>query len=410
MSESTIGAVLDARRPEGHRRVSRIVSIATAQGTSLGSRYIGVGATVIAGVQILAGMVSSAARAPIYDDSSLIFGAWLLLIAAVVTSVVAISVVGQRLPLWSYLLYCAALAVVVALDFAAVWHTGDLGGATTAAVSAGFALLVWLTVRRGRAILAAAAVLGVAFVVAIVLTVPLTEVQRIPAQLTGLALAVAPPVVGVFVLHGYRRMVQVELDRVLVQSTTSSPRFAVGMHASEELARLDLAAERLLEGVAANSTPLPLPQHLASEAASLATELRLHLIEGRRETWLYHAISESVRLGEAVTLRDPGSLAGLLDANQRDGLLSALWLLVADKPRGRRTAVVTLGPIAASAAAASGRTVTIPISISTTGVPRNAIDPAIWGALRAVGQCRTSIEKASLRVDLQVTVDNPADK
>jgi hypothetical protein len=409
MSENTIGAVLGARNsPQTHRRVSRIFSIATAQGASLGSRYIGVGVTVIAGVQILAGIASSAAQWRIYDDPSAILASWLVLVVAYVASVVSISLLGQRLPLWSYLLYCLALAVVVALDLSAVWHAGDVGGAATSSVSAGFALLVWLTVRQGRAILAAAAVLGLCQLAAILLTVPLSDVEFIPAQLTGLVLTVAPPVIGVFVLRGYRRMVQVELDRVLVQSTTTSPRFAVGMHASEELARLDLNAERLLEGVAGGRTPLPLQAHVASEAASLATELRLHLIEGRRETWLYHAISESVRLGEAVTLRDPGSLAGLLEPQQRDGLLSALWLLVADKPRGRRTAVVTLGPIAGSAAA--GRTVMVPVSISTTGVARNAIDPAIWDALRAVGPCRTSIEKASLRVDLQVMVDNPADK
>ncbi len=129
--------------------------------------------------------------------------------------------------------------------------------------------------------------------------------------------------IGVFVVRGFRRMVQQELDRVLVQSTVSAPRFAVGMLASEELARLDLAAEDLLESVATGRTKLKLDPKTASVAASLATELRLHLIEGRRETWLYHAVSESEMLGKAVTLSDKGSLAGLLDPDQRDGLLSA---------------------------------------------------------------------------------------
>ena len=61
-------------------------------------------------------------------------------------------------------------------------------------------------------------------------------------------------------------MVQLELDRVLVQSTISAPRFAVGMLASEELARLDLAAEDLLDSVATGRTQLPLKPKTASIA------------------------------------------------------------------------------------------------------------------------------------------------
>ena len=144
--------------------------------------------------------------------------------------------------------------------------------------------------------------------------------------------------IGVVIVDSYRRMVQIELDRVLVQSTVSAPRFAVGMLASEELARLDLAAETLLDAIATKKTSLPLSPRSASVAASLATELRLHLIEGRRETWLYHAVSESEMLGKTVTLIDKSSLAGLLDAAQRDGLLASAWLLVSDtKPTATRT-------------------------------------------------------------------------
>ena len=123
-------------------------------------------------------------------------------------------------------------------------------------------------------------------------------------------IAVAAGFIGVVIVEAFRRLVQVELDRVLVQSTVSAPRFAVGMLASEELARLDFAAEELLDSIATGTTPLPLTPKTASVAASLATELRLHLIEGRRETWLYHAVSESEMLGRSVTLIDKSSLAG----------------------------------------------------------------------------------------------------
>jgi hypothetical protein len=207
-------------------------------------------------------------------------------------------------------------------------------------------------------------------------------------------------------------MVQVELDRVLVQSTVSAPRFAVGMLASEELARLDLAAEELLDSVSTGRTPLPLRPRTASVAASLATELRLHLIEGRRETWLYHAITESEMLGKSVTLIDKGSLAGLLDDNQRDGLLSAIWMLVSEnsKPSATRTVEVEVGPVVPTGEAPlPGRKLPVPIVIATTGIARNRVDPSTWDALRRVGRYSDSTRDASVKIDIECLVDNPAD-
>ena len=81
---------------------------------------------------------------------------------------------------------------------------------------------------------------------------------------------------------------------------------------AEELARLDLAAEELLDAVAIGGTPLPLPPEYSSRAATLATELRLHLLEGRRETWLFHAVAESEQLGRRVqAINDEYRVAGL---------------------------------------------------------------------------------------------------
>jgi hypothetical protein len=156
---------------------------------------------------------------------------------------------------------------------------------------------------------------------------------------------------------------------------------------------------------------LPLRPKTASVAASLATELRLHLIEGRRETWLYHAITESELLGRSVTLTDKSSLAGLLDANQRDGLLAAVWLLVNDhaKKTAVRTVQVDVGPIAASTPAVPSRKLRVPIVITTTGVPRNRVDPSTWNAIRRVGRYSDSSQNASLRVEIECFVDNPAD-
>ncbi len=194
--------------------------------------------------------------------------------------------------------------------------------------------------------------LAVGLAIAMFLNAPVGGVldgDWIAPQITAIAFAALPAAIGVVIVEAFRRMVQVELDRVLTQSTVSAPRFAVGMLASEELARLDLAAEELLDSIATKKTPLPLAPKMASVAASLATELRLHLIEGRRETWLYHAISESELLGKSVTLVDKSSLAGLLDPSQRDGLLSTAWLLVSDttKANPATTVNVQIGPVGA---------------------------------------------------------------
>jgi len=195
-----------------------------------------------------------------------------------------------------------------------------------------------------------------------------------------------------------------------VQSTVSAPRFAVGMLASEELARLDLAAEELLDGVAEGRTRLPLSPRSASVAASLATELRLHLIEGRRETWLYHAVSESELLGRAVTLIDKSGLAGLLDAAQRDGLLAAAWLLVNDTTKAAaRSLTIEIGPVVGGAAAAVPGKISVPIVLTSAGVPRNRVDPSIWDALGRVGRYSDSTQDSSLRVDIDCLVDNPAE-
>ncbi len=210
-----------------------------------------------------------------------------------------------------------------------IWPLHDVSGTSTASIAAGVGVLALVGVRPLRQVLGTAVVFGALLLIADLLDGNV-RADSLSATFAMLSQAVLPAVIGCFIVRSFRRMVTLELDRVLVQSTVSAPRYAVGMLASEELARLDLAAEQLLEGVSSGRTPLPLDAKVAQTAASLATELRLHLIEGRRETWLYHAVSESELLGPAVTLSDPHSLAGLLDPRQRDGLLSAIWLLVSE--------------------------------------------------------------------------------
>jgi hypothetical protein len=75
-----------------------------------------------------------------------------------------------------------------------------------------------------------------------------------------------------------------------------------------------------------------------------------------------------------------------------------------------RTVQLSVGPATDSVQTPEGRKITIPIVITTTGVPRNRVDPATWEAIRRVGQYSDSTQNSSLRVDIECLVDNPADQ
>ena len=409
--ENTLGAIVGSAR----RRVSntaRRVGRASAHRGTLGTAFLGLGAAIVVCLRAVYGLSWFAALWPSYPLPEFAVAAWLVLIAIIVLAIVASRAIGDRLPDWMFAVFLAGVAVSTALDLVAIWDLHDIGRNATAGLASGMALLLLVTLRGRTELVVATAVLGAALAVAIFLDAPVeVDAGWIAAQVTGLALAVLPPIIGVVVVETFRRLVQVELDRVLVQSTVQAPRFAVGMLASEELARLDLAAEELLDSVANRKVVLPLIPRNASIAAQLATELRLHLIEGRRETWLYHAVSESEMLGKSVTLVDKSALAGLLDPNQRDGLLSTAWLLVSEnlKPSQNRTLTVQLGPVTPGGDVPD-RKILVPITITTTGVARNRVDSGVWDALGRVGRYSDSTQDASLRVDIQCLVDNPADQ
>ncbi len=408
-NENTLGVLIT---PKGTKepRTRSFVSAENPHRASLGTTFIGIGAALVAGLSAIYGFAWFVALWPQYTTPVPALMSWLLLIFALAGGFIVARLVGDRLPTWIFAIFLSFLAFSVVLDLIAIWDQNDIGRYATSSLTAGMALLVVITLRGSLEILVADAVLGIALLTAIIVNSDLSPDNLAP-QVTALAFTVLPGVIGVLVVHGFRRMVQVELDRVLVQSTVSAPRFAVGMLASEELARLDLAAEELLDSVATGRTPLPLRPRTASVAASLATELRLHLIEGRRETWLYHAVTESEMLGKSVTLTDKGSLAGLLDDNQRDGLLSAIWMLVSEqsKPSATRTVQVQVGPIAATGESSIGQKLLVPIEITSTGIAKNRVDASTWEALRRVGRYSDSTRDASVKIDVECLVDNPAD-
>jgi hypothetical protein len=414
--ENTLGVVITGGRQKVKqaRRSGRVAN--SAHRASLGVAFLGLGAAIVVGLRAIYGFSWFIAlwTGDVYPKPIAALAAWIVLVAVLIGAIIAARIINDRLPDWVFALFLTGLAVSVALDIIAIWDLHSIGRNATAALAAGMTLLVVVTVRGPIEILTAAAVLAVGLAVVMFLNAPvggLADGDWIAPQLTAIAFAVLPAAIGVVIVEAFRRMVQVELDRVLTQSTVSAPRFAVGMLASEELARLDLAAEELLDSISLKKTPLPLAPKMASVAASLATELRLHLIEGRRETWLYHAISESELLGKSVTLIDKSSLAGLLDPSQRDGLLSTAWLLVSDTTKANPATTVTIqiGPVEAGETQTPEHKLPIPITITTTGVPRNRVDPMIWDAVGRVGRYSDSTQDSSLRVDIECLVDNPAD-
>lgn len=335
--------------------------------------------------------------------------AWTLLAATLAAALVLRFRLPEELPLWLFAGALVLWAGAVALDI--VGTTSDQWVPLTAAAAVGPALLLCVPVRPPRDIIAVSTALGLVLAVVLVLRSE-GDVRMLGPGAVTIAIAVGPPLISMQIIRSLRTLVQLELDLVQVQSTVSSPGYAVGMMASEELARLDLAAERLLDGVATGRTALPLDEATADAAGSIATELRLHLIQGRKETWLYHAVTESALLGPAVTLSDPEGLAAGLKRDQRDGLLTAVWLLISDPVRagvGQPRSLTLDISRPAALPGSPGAGTTMAIAISTTGVPRNGVDPAAWQAIRKVGRFVESFSGSTLRIDITTVSDTSAD-
>jgi len=349
---------------------------------------------------------------PEYPLLGFTVAAWVLVAVTLVAALVLRFRLPDEVPLWIYLGALTVWAAAVALDVVGTWPLDGAIVPLTAAAAVGPALLLCVPGRPWRDIVLATAALGaVLSVVAIWRAQP--DLQLLGPGLVTVAIAVAPPLVGAQIVRSLRTLVQLELDLVQVQSTVVSPGYAIGMLASEELARLDLAAERLLDGVATGRTALPLDEDTADAAASIATELRLHLIQGRKETWLYHAVTESALLGPSVTLTDPDGLAAGLNRDQRDGLLTAVWLLISDPVRtgvGQpRTLTLDLSRPVGTYPRTANPGATMSIVIETSGVPRNGVDPAAWQAMRKVGRFSESFSGSALRIEITTVRDASAE-
>ncbi|GAA1803411.1 hypothetical protein [Agromyces neolithicus] len=369
----------------GFRRPNRSALAAGDVRERHGGRRLATGVTITAAVIIAADLLRAVLLAPFFPVS---FGPWLAWLSlAVILGVGVVSRMISRanpLPDWLYVTLLVALGVPVWLDVAATWGHLDRGVTPTAAAAAGAVLMPVAAIRGTKVPLSVACAIGL--VIATSTLMQAGEAGEYTAA--GLAVAVSavlPTLLAVLAINGFRSLVGRELDLSLVQSTVSTAPSAIGMQASEELAKLDFDAETLLDDVGSGRIAIPLPTAAAERAAAVAARLRARLIEGRTDTWLKHAVTESAYLSNRVVVDDPEGAAGLLSQQQRDGLLLALWLLVGERRKGPAQ------PIAVELRTPAGDddhtpSPVVDIDIEVSGVVLRRLDAATWEAVDSVGR------------------------
>lgn len=378
-----------------------------SQRSTLGTSQLGIGLSVSGLVLVVFAAVRFVDGFPLYPRPALTIAAWLVLAGAIGSTFLLLRRAGFHLSDRMFIALVIELVVVATLDLASVWGHDAAGVYPTAAAAVGGVLLAAVTLRPARDIAASTIVLGVLLVLSI-LTATRDERTTLGVELLITAVSVVPPLIACAIVSQYRRIVRLELDRVMVASTVSSARDALGFFDSEELVTLDLEAEELFDGVADGSVDLPLSPELAARASRLATELRRHLTAEGKETWLEHAFQESSVLSDGAKLRDPDQLAAYLATDQRDGLLSAVWLLLGEADAQSATAVLTLGPLGRTERQGRPGPLTIPIALEASGVQRAKVDPAVWEALSRVGNYSDTYQKSRIRIEIDSSVDNPA--
>lgn len=387
------------RRPDRSARAARDVR------ESHGGRRLATGVTIAAAIVVLAHLAHAVALMPYFPPGPGPWPAWIALALIVGIGVLA-RLVGRNLPSWLYVLLLVGLAVPLWLDVSATAGLLHHGVTPTAAAAAGAVLMPVAAVWGTRV-----AVAGAAVIATLLAVLALAQAGSAGAYtVVGVAVAasaVVPVLIVALAISGFRRLVGLELDLSLVQSTIGTPRSAVGMRASEELAQLDFDAETLLEDVGSGRIAIPLPPDAAEQAGTLAARLRVRLIEGRTDTWLRHAVMESAYLSELVAIDDPGGCAGLLSQGQRDGLLLALWLLVAERPKSSAPPMTLLVRCRERHGDAVDATA-LDLSIEVQGLARRRVDPATWDAIDSVGMHGVITGADGFRVDIACVTESNA--
>ena len=376
--------------------------------SSLGTSQLGTGLAVAGAMVMFSCLWRFSLHVLEYPHLQMNLVAWLLLLGASTATILVVRSNGYILGDLAFTVLVLLLVVVVAVDLVAVWGLSSLGLYPTAAIGVGGVLLGIVSIRPIRDVIVVTTALALTLIVSFILNAS-PDTLAVGSDILLCALAIVPPFIGAAIVGSYRRMVMMALDRVLIQSTVDAPAFGVSMLESEELAAIDLEIERLFADISSGREPLPLGEERAERAGALATELRRRLIAGRSHTWLHHAISESDFLSVSVELRDPDSLAGLLSQRQRDGLLSALWLLMYGEQRTRREAIVTFGPAVPDTSALRVG-IRFPIQIEAQGMRRVDVEPATWQHLSRTGRYVDSTTPSALMVVIECTADNPIDR
>jgi len=404
------------RRPARTARAARAVADVRDRH---GGRRLATGITVAGGVVIVWLLARTIVIMPLFPPGPGPWPAWIAI--AVIIGIGVVSRVFssmQPLPDVLYALLLVALVVPVWLDVSATWGLLHLGVTPTAAAAVGAVLMPVAAIRGTRIPLAVAIADGTVLAIAALLQAPSAG----PYTVTGLAVAAAavlPLILAVVTIRGFRRLVVRERDLSLVQSTVATQPSPVGMRASEELAQLDFDAETLLDDVGSGRIAIPLPAEAAERAGRLAAALRARLIEGRTDTWLRHAVTESAYLSERVVVDDPEGAAGNLGKAQRDNLLLALWLLGGERRKGPATAIsVTVTSLdadddetdAAAGAPHDGAESARPspvvhIGIEVDGVARRRLDAATWDAIGKVGTHDVVGGPDAFRIDIECRTD-----
>ncbi|MDR5699809.1 hypothetical protein [Agromyces aerolatus] len=412
-------ATATAGREQSFRRPARSARAAVDAYGSHGGTRLALGAAVAAGILIAAQLVHAVAIAPYFPPGPGPWPAWIALAVVLAAGVTTVAALSYRVPDWLFGLILVALAVPVVLDVATTATLLHVGVTATAAPAAAMVLMPVAALRGTAGPLAATSVLAGALAVEALLQLP-SAGRSVVFGLAVAGTALLPVALTVMTVRGFRRLARREVDLSLVQSTVATPRTAVGMRASEELAQLDFDAESLLEDVGAGRVAIPLPPDKAELAGRLAARLRIRLIEGRTDTWLRHAVAESAYLSGRVEVTDPNGLAGKLTPAQREGLLFALWLIVGERSRrASARATVRVGQIDAQAglpagfADAGGARGDDPygdlgIAIGISGVALRQLDAAMWDAVESVGTHRTTTDAERLRVDILCRTDQPS--
>ncbi|HKH07677.1 MAG TPA: hypothetical protein VKA62_01915 [Agromyces sp.] len=401
-------AARDGRRDQ-FRRPARSARAADDIRSAHGGRRLATGTTVAAVIVVAAYLLHALIIAPLFPPGRNAILPWVAF-AVTVLVVFGIARAVRGMPDWLFGLLVVGLAVTVLLSVFATAGLLYLGITPTAAPAAGGVLMVAAAIRETRVPLATSAVVAGVLVIAALVQVEAAGTRTV----VGVAMAmstVVPVVIVTVAIRGFRRIVGRELDLSLVQSTVATPRSAVGMRASEELAELDFDAEALLDDVGSGRIAIPLPDEAAERAGSLAARLRVRLIEGRTDTWLRHAVTESAYLNDRVSVDDPTGCAGLLSPAQRDGLLLAIWLIGDERstPKtGPIGVIVRCREMTETDRGRSGRGVTRPelrISIDVSGVTRRHVDAGAWEAVGSVGTYDVASGPGGFRIDIDCRTD-----